>query len=151
MEARLSESTAHAEELQSQIDQLETEKADIETEYKSLSESNQKKISDLESMLSGALTQVEELQLELSSVQQEVGVAKEDVRKFSEQAVSTQELYERELLQHGRSMENLHRVKEEVKNAYLSFSLSPFFPSLHSLSHACTVCLTLSLSLAPGD
>ena len=115
MEARLAESTAHAEELQSQIDQLETEKVDIETEYKSFSESNKKKISDLESMLSGALTQVEELQLELSSVQQDVGVAKEDARKFSEQAVSTQELYERELLQHGKSMENLHRVKEEVR------------------------------------
>ena len=61
---------------------------DIETEYKSLSESNQKKISDLESMLSEALTQVEELQLELSCVQQEMGVVKEDVKKFSEQAVN---------------------------------------------------------------
>ena len=115
MEERLAQSSSLEEDLQSQLSEMETEKLKIETEFKSLSETTSKTITDLESQLSETKSHVDELQLDLSSAQQEVGVATEDTRKYSEQAASTQDLYERELLQHGKSMESLHRVKEEVR------------------------------------
>ena len=46
-------------------------------------------------------------------------MAKEDAGKFSEQVTAAQEMYERELLQHGKSMESLHRVKEEVREGLI--------------------------------
>ena len=109
------ESLAREQDLKSHMEQLETGKKEVETEYKSHSDTTAKCISDLESKLEEALLRIEGLQVEVSSAQREVSVAKEDVKKFSEQAISTQELYERELLQHGKSMESLHRVKEEVR------------------------------------
>ena len=115
MESRLAEALSHEESLKSRVEKLETEREEIETEFKSHSETTSEKISSLETQLKEALDRIDGLQLELDSAQREVGVAKEDVRKFSEQATGTQEMYERELLQHGKSMESLHKVKEEVR------------------------------------
>ena len=116
MESRLVEASTRENELTSRFNELETEKQEIETKFESLSLSTAEKISSLESQLEEASAKIGELQLELDSARQEVGVAKDDVKKFSELSTATQELYERELLQHGKSMESLHRVKEEVRN-----------------------------------
>lgn len=115
MESRLAEASTRERDLESRLEQVEDEKNQIENEFKSHSEESTEKISSLESQLNDTLEKVDGLQLELSHAQQEVGVVKEDARKYSEQAVATQELYERELLQHGKSMESLHRVKDEVR------------------------------------
>ena len=157
MEEKLAESLERERDLKSQVEHLESEKECIENEYKSHSETTAEKISDLESKLRDSVALVEDLQLQLDSTQQEVGVAKEDARKYSEEAVGTQELYERELLQHGKSMESLHRVKEEVRegltvdrvengSSFLSLSLSPSLPLLLSLPPSLSPCLLLPLS-----
>ena len=121
MESRLAKASSREEDLKTRLEQLETEREEIQTEYSTLSQTSLEKIADLETQLKEATERVDGLQLELETVRQEVGVAKEDARKYSEQATGTEETYERELLQHGKSMENLHRVKDEVgKNVKMS-------------------------------
>ena len=115
MESRLAEASVREEDLNTRLEQLETEKQQIETEYNSHSQTTSDKISDLETQLKESTERTGVLQLELETARLEVGVAKEDARKYSEQAAGTQEMYERELLQHGKSMESLHRVKDEVR------------------------------------
>ena len=103
------------------MEKLETEKNEIENHLKSHTQTSAEKIAELEQQLKEASDKVGVLQLELDSAQQEVGVAKEDARKFSEQVTAAQEMYERELLQHGKSMESLHGVKEEVREGLKLF------------------------------
>ena len=55
------------------------------------------------------------LQSELSVSQEELTTAREDAKRYSEQAVETQEVYERELVNHGKSMEALCTVREQVR------------------------------------
>ena len=59
-------------------------------------------------------TQHSLLQSELTVSQDELTTAREDARHYSEQAVETQEIYERELVNHGKSMESLCTVREQV-------------------------------------
>lgn len=54
------------------------------------------------------------LQSELASSLEEVATAREDVKKFSETVTDTQNLYQHELMQHGKSMEVLLATKEQV-------------------------------------
>ena len=54
------------------------------------------------------------LQLELTSVKEELEIAHQDVKRYSEDATQTQELYQRELLQHSKSVESLHEIKDKV-------------------------------------
>ncbi len=55
------------------------------------------------------------LQLELTSTQEEVETARSDVQQFADSATETQQLYQHELLQHGKSMEALFAAKDQVK------------------------------------
>lgn len=54
------------------------------------------------------------LQAELTISLEELEVAKNDVKKFAESVTETQNLYQHELIQHGRSMETLFTAKEQV-------------------------------------
>ena len=119
MESRLAETSSREEALKSQLEKLETERNEIENDLKSHTQTSAEKIAELEQQLKEASDKVGVLQLELDSTRLEVGVAKEDARTFSEQVTAAQEMYERELLQHGKSMESLHRVKEEVREGLI--------------------------------
>ncbi len=52
--------------------------------------------------------------MELATSQKELDTAKEDARQYAEQSRETQDLYQRELMLHGKSMESLLATKEEV-------------------------------------
>ena len=56
------------------------------------------------------------LQLELTSLKEELTRAQQDVKRYSEDASQTQELYQHELMQHGKSVQSLIEVKEKVRN-----------------------------------
>ena len=115
MEEKLTQSESHCQSLQSQLSDLQDEQDSLQTQLKTLSDSSDEKIASLESEISTSHDQIDTLRGELSCAQQERCAAVEDAKKYSEQATSTQELYERELLQHGRSMETLHSLKTEVR------------------------------------
>ena len=57
------------------------------------------------------------LQLELTSLKEELTGAQQDVRRYSEDATRTQELYQHELLQHSKSVQSLVDIKEKVASA----------------------------------
>ena len=54
------------------------------------------------------------LQLELTSLKEELSVAQGDIRRYSEDATQTQELYQHELMQHSKSVQSLVEIKEKV-------------------------------------
>jgi hypothetical protein len=54
------------------------------------------------------------LQLELTSVKEDLSRAQGDVRRYSEDATQTQELYQHELMQHSKSVQSLVEIKEKV-------------------------------------
>ena len=71
-------------------------------------------ISELQSKVSSLESERTSLQLELTSVQEELSTAREDARRYADQGATTQELYERELIEHGKTMEALLAAKEQV-------------------------------------
>ena len=71
-------------------------------------------VSDLESQLSLLESEKGALQLELSSVQEELQEARENVMVFTDSANEMRTLYQRELAQHGKSMESLLATKDQV-------------------------------------
>ena len=54
------------------------------------------------------------LQLELSSAQEELQEANQNVKIYTDSANEMQTLYQRELTQHGKSMELLLATKDQV-------------------------------------
>lgn len=63
------------------------------------------------------------LQLELTSLKEELARAQQDVKRYSEDAAQTQELYQRELMQHSKSVQSLVEIKEKVCIKILPLSL----------------------------
>ena len=76
-------------------------------------------ISELQSKVSSLESQRTSLQLELTSAQEELSAAREDAKRYAGQAATTQELYERELIEHGKTMEALLTAKEQVGIIFL--------------------------------
>ncbi len=71
-------------------------------------------VADLEGQILVLESKKDALQLELTSSQKELEVARGDVRSFADSARDTQALYQHELMQHGKSMETLLSLKEQV-------------------------------------
>ena len=71
-------------------------------------------MADLEGQISSLESLRDTLQIELSSAQDEVVTARSDIKQFADSAAETQKLYQHELLQHGKSMEALFAVQEQV-------------------------------------
>lgn len=61
------------------------------------------------------------LQLELTSVKEDLSRAQGDVRRYSEDATQTQELYQHELMQHSKSVQSLVEIKEKVCTCIATF------------------------------
>jgi hypothetical protein len=69
----------------------------------------------LEGQISALDSERNTLLSELTGSLEELEVAREDVKKFVQEASDTQSLYQHELMQHGKSMESLFATKEQVK------------------------------------
>ena len=54
------------------------------------------------------------LQSDLATTREELATAQEDAKRYSEQAAETQAVYERELMNHGKSMQALCDLREQV-------------------------------------
>ena len=68
----------------------------------------------LQQQISAAESDNSNLQLELTSVKEELAGAQQDVKRYSEDATQTQELYQHELMQHSKSVQSLVEIKEKV-------------------------------------
>ena len=80
-------------------------------------------VADLEGQISTLEAERSSLQSELVSSLEELVVARDDVKKFSETVTDTQNLYQHELMQHGKSMETLLATKEQVHCTYVGCRL----------------------------
>lgn len=49
-------------------------------------------------------------------------MAREDIKKLADSVTETQSLYQRELVQHGKSMEQVFAAKEQVRHSTCSIS-----------------------------
>ena len=54
------------------------------------------------------------LQSDLATTREELATAQEDAKRYSEQAAEMQAVYERELMNHGKSMQALCDLREQV-------------------------------------
>ena len=68
----------------------------------------------LQQRISAAELDNSNLQSELTSLKEELASAQQDVKRYSEDATQTQELYQRELMQHSKSVQSLVEIKEKV-------------------------------------
>ena len=59
-------------------------------------------------------TECSTLQSDLTTTQEQLATAQEDAKRYSEQASETQAVYERELVNHGKSMQALCDLREQV-------------------------------------
>ena len=71
-------------------------------------------ISELELNLSVLGTECSTLQSDLTTTQEQLATAQEDAKRYSEQASEAQAVYERELVNHGKSMQALCDLREQV-------------------------------------
>lgn len=71
-------------------------------------------VADLEGQISCLETERSRLQSDLTSSQEGLEAAQDDAKKFAELATETQSVYQHELMQHGKSMESLFALKEQV-------------------------------------
>ena len=71
-------------------------------------------VTQLQQQISAAESDNGNLQLELTSVKEELAGAQQDVKRYSEDATQTQELYQHELMQHSKSVQSLVEIKEKV-------------------------------------
>lgn len=69
----------------------------------------------LQQRISAAELDNSNLQLELTSLKEELARAQQDIKRYSEDATQTQELYQRELMQHSKSVQSLVEIKEKVR------------------------------------
>ena len=72
-------------------------------------------MADLESQISILESERDVLQIDLASSQEELKAARDDANSFAESMTETQTLYQQELVQHGKSMESLFTLKEQVQ------------------------------------
>ena len=75
-------------------------------------------MAELEGQIAVQGSSVSSLTSELANVRQELEVARKDTKTYSDSAVDIQSLYQSELVQHGRSMEELLTVKEKVQHQH---------------------------------
>ena len=59
-------------------------------------------------------TECSTLQSDLTATQEQLATAQGDAKRYSEQASETQAVYERELVNHGKSMQALCDLREQV-------------------------------------
>lgn len=71
-------------------------------------------MAELEGQVSALESSVSALTSDLSTSHEELGVARMDAKGYADSAAETQRLYQSELVQHGRSMEELLNLKEKV-------------------------------------
>ena len=71
-------------------------------------------VSDWQTQVASQESEKVALQLELTSHTEELETLREDVKRYLDAASSTQSLYQRELLQHSKSMENLVATQDKV-------------------------------------
>ena len=71
-------------------------------------------MSSLQEQLKAFEGNAERLQSELTSTQDELRVARDDVKKFAKQSMEHWDLYRKELIQHGKSVEGSIRAQDEV-------------------------------------
>ena len=71
-------------------------------------------MASLQEQLRAFEYKAERLQSELTSTQDEFRVAREDVKRFAKQSMEHWELYQKELVQHGKSVEGCIRTQDEV-------------------------------------
>lgn len=68
----------------------------------------------LQKRINAAESDYSNLQLEHTSLKEELLGAQRDVKRYSEDADQTQELYQNELMQHSKSVQSLIEIKEKV-------------------------------------
>ncbi len=71
-------------------------------------------VSELEARVQHLIVESTTFKLECSSTKKLLTETRKDVSKYAESAAETLSNYQRELAQHGRTMEDLLTVKEEV-------------------------------------
>ena len=105
------------------------------------------------------------LQLELTSSKDELRTARDDVKRFAKQATENWELYQKELIQHGKAVEGCMHAQDEVCvcvhhlvhgvymaevhgvqliGDYVTFEWAPLYITVplmicHCTSHQCTI------------
>ena len=63
------------------------------------------------------------LQSDLANCQEELQTAFQDVKKYAESVTDTQNLYQQELIKHGKSMEASFALKEQVRGKVVQYTL----------------------------
>ena len=71
-------------------------------------------MSELEAQITSLTSEKSALQLELSSAHEDLSVARADAERYAESAAETRSNYQRELAQHGKTMEELLALRDQV-------------------------------------
>lgn len=73
-------------------------------------------MADLEGQISTLESEREALQSDLAAVREELETSREEFRESCETVHRTQDLYQHELMQHGKTMELLIEAREKVSD-----------------------------------
>ena len=82
------------------------------------------------------------LQSDLAATREELATAQGDAKRYSEQATETQAVYERELMNHGKSMQALCDLREQVGVSSSWEARESLQYSVYLCMWACTFTLT---------
>ncbi|XP_064382187.1 nucleoprotein TPR-like isoform X2 [Halichondria panicea] len=115
MEAAQTSSQQREQELTERVGQLEAAKNKVDNELQQLSEEKQKQVSALEAQISSLTSDKGALQLELSTTCHDLTEVRGDAAKYAESASETMSNYQRELSQHGKTMNELLAIKDQLK------------------------------------
>ena len=98
-------------------------------------------VADLEGQISTLESERNALQIELTTAQDELETARNDVNTYSESVAEIQALYQREVVQHGKSTEAYLTANEQVgKGSLLSQRFGMIIDGM-TCSHTQTIIL----------